>query len=232
MRIEKIQINNFRAFYGENIFQIDGKNCLIYGENGSGKSSFYMALKMFIESSTKDTSKNFNYSVKDIINKYSEEKYVEDDEKLDNNILLKNIFSYLDVDMENQEVSKNISFFIRNKGILEKISNKNLSYDEITDIFTHEEQIEIVENYLENAEPDEDGSYSVPIDILNELIKTHLTNWNSSIEEDLLNYFIGSEDKEKHFIKVSFNSLNSFLFFDVNLSKKSISFKLSNSEVS
>ena len=110
MRIEKIQINNFRAFYGENIFQIDGKNCLIYGENGSGKSSFYMALKMFIESSTKDTSKNFNYSVKDIINKYSEEKYVEDDEKLDNNILLKNIFSYLDVDMENQEVSKNISF--------------------------------------------------------------------------------------------------------------------------
>ncbi len=208
MKIEKIQINNFRAFYGENIFHIDGKNCLIYGENGSGKSSFYMALKMFIESSAKDTSKNFNYSVKDIINKYSEEKYVEDDEELDNKILLKNIFSYLDVDMENQEVSKNISFFIRNKGILEKISNKNLSYDEITDIFTHEEQIEIVENYLDNAEPDEDGNYSVPIAIQNELIKTHLTNWNSSIEEDLLNYFIGSEDKEKHFIKVSFNSLD------------------------
>jgi hypothetical protein len=33
-----------------------------------------MALKMFIESSAKDTSKNFNYSIKDIINKYSKEK--------------------------------------------------------------------------------------------------------------------------------------------------------------
>ena len=53
MRITKIEIKNFRAFYGA--YQIDlhkaGKNLLIYGENGSGKTSLYQALKRFLESS-------------------------------------------------------------------------------------------------------------------------------------------------------------------------------------
>ena len=52
MRITEIEIKNFRAFYGS--YQIDlhkaGKNLLIYGENGSGKSSLYLALKLFLES--------------------------------------------------------------------------------------------------------------------------------------------------------------------------------------
>ena len=53
MRITKIEIKNFRAFYGA--YQIDlhkaGKNLLVYGENGSGKTSLYQALKRFLESS-------------------------------------------------------------------------------------------------------------------------------------------------------------------------------------
>ena len=53
MRITKIEIKNFRAFYGA--YQIDlrkaGKNLLVYGENGSGKTSLYQALKRFVESS-------------------------------------------------------------------------------------------------------------------------------------------------------------------------------------
>ena len=53
MRITKIGIKNFRAFYGA--YQINlhrvGKNLLVYGENGSGKTSLYQALKRFLESS-------------------------------------------------------------------------------------------------------------------------------------------------------------------------------------
>ena len=53
MRITKIEIKNFRAFYGA--YQIDlhkaGKNLIVYGENGSGKTSLYQALKRFLESS-------------------------------------------------------------------------------------------------------------------------------------------------------------------------------------
>ena len=56
MRITEIEIKNFRAFYGS--YQINlhksGKNLLIYGENGSGKSSLYLALKLFLESTVSE----------------------------------------------------------------------------------------------------------------------------------------------------------------------------------
>ena len=60
MRITKIKTKNFRAFRGT--LEIDlhkaGKNLLVYGENGSGKSSLYLALKSFLESS-EDASARF-----------------------------------------------------------------------------------------------------------------------------------------------------------------------------
>ena len=53
MKITKIEIKNFKTFRGPD--QIDlgnkGRNLLIYGENGSGKTSLYEALKFFLESS-------------------------------------------------------------------------------------------------------------------------------------------------------------------------------------
>lgn len=54
-RITKIKLHNFRAFFGNN-YQLSmptGQNVLIYGENGSGKSSVYNALRDFFESSDK-----------------------------------------------------------------------------------------------------------------------------------------------------------------------------------
>ena len=52
MRITEIEIKNFKAFYGAYYINLHkaGKNLLIYGENGSGKSSLYFALKRFLES--------------------------------------------------------------------------------------------------------------------------------------------------------------------------------------
>lgn len=53
MRITEIEINNFRAFYGKHTINLDskGKNLMVFGENGSGKSSFYLALKAFFDAS-------------------------------------------------------------------------------------------------------------------------------------------------------------------------------------
>ena len=54
--IDKIRIHNFKAFYTglepEEII-LDGRNLLLYGENGSGKSSIYWALYTLFQSETK-----------------------------------------------------------------------------------------------------------------------------------------------------------------------------------
>lgn len=67
MRIKKIEIQNFRAFYGNFEIDLGGKNLLLYGENGSGKSSLFYALKLFLESANAKTefSEHRNIFVKD-----------------------------------------------------------------------------------------------------------------------------------------------------------------------
>ena len=47
MRIHNIEITNYKAFLGTHKINVGGKNLFIYGENGSGKSSLYYALKDF-----------------------------------------------------------------------------------------------------------------------------------------------------------------------------------------
>jgi energy-coupling factor transporter ATP-binding protein EcfA2 len=49
MKISKIEIKDFRAFPGPATYTFDlaGKNLLVYGENGSGKSSLFHALSEF-----------------------------------------------------------------------------------------------------------------------------------------------------------------------------------------
>ncbi len=51
-RITKIRLNNYRAFYGDTFaLETGGKNVLIYGENGSGKSSLYRSMQDFFRAS-------------------------------------------------------------------------------------------------------------------------------------------------------------------------------------
>lgn len=58
-RIKAITLRNFKFFYGteteykHNKIEIDGNNLLLYGENGSGKSSVYWALYTFLQSTLK-----------------------------------------------------------------------------------------------------------------------------------------------------------------------------------
>jgi ABC-type dipeptide/oligopeptide/nickel transport system ATPase subunit len=64
-RIKEIKIKNFKAFQQEESFILNGKHLLVYGNNGSGKSSLFWALYTFLQSSTKtneDVQKYFlNY---------------------------------------------------------------------------------------------------------------------------------------------------------------------------
>jgi len=64
-KIYKLAIKNFKAFQDEEIFEFKGKNVLVYGNNGSGKSSLFWALYTFLQSSIKssdeDIKKYFDY---------------------------------------------------------------------------------------------------------------------------------------------------------------------------
>ncbi|PUV22537.1 AAA family ATPase [Sphingobacterium athyrii] len=64
MKIQNITINKYKAFTKQETIPISGSNVFIYGENGSGKSSFYYALKDFFQSSVENVQmsnlRNFN----------------------------------------------------------------------------------------------------------------------------------------------------------------------------
>lgn len=57
-RIKKIEINHFKGLYGNHEIDLtnSGKNLMLYGENGSGKSSVAKAIKLFFQSSARDVN--------------------------------------------------------------------------------------------------------------------------------------------------------------------------------
>jgi energy-coupling factor transporter ATP-binding protein EcfA2 len=68
MKLHELHINNFKFFPKQDpnspLLKIDGKNLLVYGENGSGKSTIYWSIYTLLESAFKtrneDVSKYFD----------------------------------------------------------------------------------------------------------------------------------------------------------------------------
>ncbi len=84
-KIKKINIENFKYFHHPFILDVDSKNLLIYGENGSGKSSIYWALYTFFQSRLKSDSASVEKyfdpnSGENLRNKYSK---ISDDSKVE-----------------------------------------------------------------------------------------------------------------------------------------------------
>lgn len=92
-KISKLKLKNFKFFYGEKEIDFECKNVLIYGENGSGKSSIYWALYTFMQSvfktNIREVKKYFDHnSEQSLINRFAEDDCengiiveFEDDEK-------------------------------------------------------------------------------------------------------------------------------------------------------
>lgn len=59
--IKEIALSNFKSFYDESTMSLNGKHLLLYGENGSGKSSIYWALYTLLQSATKTNSQICKY---------------------------------------------------------------------------------------------------------------------------------------------------------------------------
>ena len=59
MKIKKVELKNFK-FHKDLDFEIKKQNCLIYGENGTGKSSIYEALYSVFKTYFRNNSFDFN----------------------------------------------------------------------------------------------------------------------------------------------------------------------------
>lgn len=60
-KIFQIKIKNFKAFQQEQVFDLKSKNVLVYGNNGSGKSSLFWALYTLTQSSIKNDAEIQKY---------------------------------------------------------------------------------------------------------------------------------------------------------------------------
>ena len=96
--IDKLTLKNFKFFVDEESLDFDCKNVLVYGENGSGKSSLYWALYTFLQSSIKTNEEIKKYFDKDnsqnLIN-----RFINDSDKAD-------VFVSLDIKDENSRVEQ------------------------------------------------------------------------------------------------------------------------------
>jgi ABC-type Na+ transport system ATPase subunit NatA len=90
-RISKLTLSNFKFFYGKTEIDIDRKNVIIFGENGSGKSSMYWALYTFLQSVFKVDNLE--------IRKYFDPKH---DENLKNRFAEDNESSSIVIEMEDE----------------------------------------------------------------------------------------------------------------------------------
>ncbi|WP_294234703.1 AAA family ATPase [uncultured Chryseobacterium sp.] len=55
-KITKIEVDNFKAYAKKQSINIQGKNLLVYGENGAGKSSLYKSINSFFKNSFADVN--------------------------------------------------------------------------------------------------------------------------------------------------------------------------------
>lgn len=117
-KIKRINITNFKFFFGTTSLDFDRKNILIYGENGSGKSSIYWALHCFLHSTLK--------SDLDGVRKYFKH-ITEHDESIKNRYASQNNPSSIEVILSHQE--KNLY-----ADIITKISNTTVNTKTFDDV--------------------------------------------------------------------------------------------------
>lgn len=60
-RIDKIKVKNFKFFNEEFVFAPQGKNVLLYGENGAGKSSLYWSVYTHYQAYAKEQEEAQKY---------------------------------------------------------------------------------------------------------------------------------------------------------------------------
>lgn len=153
-KIKNIKLNNFKFFFGEQNLKLDKKHTLIYGENGSGKSSIYWALHCFLHSTLKaDVASVQKYFLP--ISQSDESiknRYAQDTDKSGVSITLEHL-DYERYANINAEISNNIVNTQTNPDIkLMALSSELINYKVIYNMYlaTNEDTIKLFSYFEKN----------------------------------------------------------------------------------
>lgn len=153
-KIDKLGLCNFKFFKEEEVISLEGKNLLLYGENGSGKSSLFWGLYTLLEASLKtkqetdlyfrsikDSDESLvNIYAKEIIDANSQKKHynsyikVKDDNGMQYtlSLLTNNIYNNSNV-MESRKATD----FINYQAIFKFQEFRNSEYPNLYDVFCY-----------------------------------------------------------------------------------------------
>ncbi len=212
IKIEKIQLNNFRFFIDEeenNTFKPNAKGLLVYGENGSGKSSLFKAFELLATAtiSAEEFAKNINIFSND--NTYLEFDFSNDEPSLR---------------IDSDELSLNnhepfVKTLSVSKPMIEYKQLLKVSYSENNNQNLYPFFEKILENYPIDNEADD-------INILKDLDgEIFFNKFKEIILWDILediNYYLNAFNQNIKITDVVFDGFNKTTFLDINFFDENI----------
>lgn len=134
-KIKNIKLTNFKFFFGEKNIKLDRKHTLIYGENGSGKSSIYWALHCFLHSTLKpDAASVHKYFLPISQNEESiKNRYAQDNDNSSISVTLEHDdyqrFAYINAEVSNSIVNTQTNHEIKLMTLSSELINYKVIYN-------------------------------------------------------------------------------------------------------
>jgi len=208
LKIKNLTIKNFKAFYGEYTFDFyddegNAKNILIYGENGSGKSSLYWALYHIFNSYNKPQNikkyknifaKKENLSVKIEAIFDNGNKFVFDEEQ--------DLLDYKNVREIFEKLNKIKSFLSYNDiFLLNELFDKNISIDKFVSILKSlygKDIVRKLDSYIQAKRDFKSKYFDKKCDIEKQLVEFRKDYKDGKLLDDFNEFQLQYEDIKKY----------------------------------
>jgi hypothetical protein len=240
-RIHKVIFNNFKYFYLKEELEFNEKNVLIYGENGSGKSSIYWGIHAFLQSIFKiqpDVQKYFDVTSNErLLNIYkNDDSKVEIElRELGNNAIKKTISYDVVNTSDSQEIKEaaRYSDFINYRLLFNHYNYFNSGEIDLFPIF--EKDILPLVSFATGLKPISDATFNNTKDVWDDLNVDHeheeipLELIKDRVDKkaqeypDLLNLVVGLNEEFSSYLDSLLESINEDFIkkgFDLNLNIK------------
>jgi len=214
--IHTINVKNFKAFKDLQPFAINGKHMLVYGENGSGKSSLYFSIYTLLQATTRTTEQTSKYfdinspeNLLNIHNSDTEEAYIQlsltdnpdslyklskmgldfsDDTLKDLNLASDFISHRLLINFYNFRNSKEINLF----QIFERDIWPFTTPTGKTELFAN--TIKSLTEEVKALEKKDLTAFNRKLEVLNTNIQTQINNINEKATDFFTTHFCGNEE--------------------------------------